>query len=79
MDPALDQLVYIKAIYHQMLDKAKQRGESSEFYSFTACVKTNISRMIACRLKWDVWSSRDIPLCARVDQLLECEAEDEEI
>ena len=57
----------------------EQPCESSESYSFTACIKTSLSRNIGCRLNWDSWSSRDIPVCTRVDQLLQFEAKYEEI
>ena len=79
MDRSMTQLVYIKAIYHQMMDKPEHPCESSESYSFTACIKNSISRKIGCRLEWDSWSSRDIPVCARVDQLLQFEEKYEEI
>ena len=79
MDPSMDQLVYIKPIYHQMINKPEHRCESSESYSFTACIKNSISRMVGCRLEWDSWSSRDIPLCTRVEQLLKFETEYEEM
>ena len=58
-----------------MMDKPEQRCESSETYSFTSCVKNSFSRKIGCRLKWDVWSSEDIPFCTKVDQLLQFEHE----
>ena len=41
----------------------------------TVCVKDSLSRRIGFRLEWDAWSSRDIPVCARVDQLLRFEQE----
>ena len=52
---------------------------NEQSYSFTACVKNSISRMIGCRLEWDSWSSRYIPVCATVEQLLKFETEYEEI
>ena len=58
-----------------MMDKPEQRCESSESYSFTACIKNSISRRIGCRLKWDNWSSRDIPLCTETDQIRSFEHE----
>ena len=64
------QLVYIKAVYHQMMDKPERHCESSESYSLTACIKSSISRIIVCRLKWDAW---------RVDQLPKFEEEYEQI
>ena len=58
-----------------MMDKPNQPCESSESYSFTACIKNSISRRIGCRLEWDIWSSKDIPFCTKVDQLLRFEHE----
>ena len=75
MDDNLSQLVYIKAVYHQMLDKPEHRCESTELYSFTACIKNSISTRIGCRLEWDAWSSTDIPVCKSRGQLLEFEKE----
>ena len=61
------------------MNKPEQPCESSESYSFTACIKNSISRMIGCRLEWDSWSTGDIPVCTAVEQLLKFEAEYEEI
>jgi hypothetical protein len=58
-----------------MMDEPEKRCESSETYSFTACVKNSISGKIGCRLEWDAWSQRDIPLCTRVEQLRRFEEE----
>ena len=57
------------------MSKPEQPCESSESYSFTACVKNSISRRIGCRLEWDSWSSRDIQLCSTVKQLEEFDKE----
>ena len=62
-----------------MMDKPGQRCESSESYSFTACIKNSISRMIGCRLEWDSWSSRDIPLCSTLEHLDRFEKEYEKV
>jgi hypothetical protein len=72
------QIVSIKAIYQQKMDKPKQQCEPSESYSFTACVKNSISKKIGCRLEWDSWSSKDIPDCTTVDQILHFEKEYQE-
>ena len=79
MDDSKAQLVYIKAVYHQMMDKPEHRCESTESYSFTACIKNSLSTMIGCRLEWDGWSSRDIPVCKNTTELLEFEKEYEKI
>jgi hypothetical protein len=63
------QLIYLMTTYHTMMDKPEQPCESSESYSSTACIKNSISRRIGCRLEWDIWSSRDIQLCTRFEQL----------
>ena len=69
MDDKQSQFIYFTTTYHKMMDKPAKRCESSETYSFTACVKNSISRRVGCRMQWDVWSSRDIPVCTRVEQL----------
>ena len=61
------------------MDKPEQRCESSKSYSFTACIKNSISRMVGCRLEWDGWSSRTIPVCKGIQQLLQFEQKYEEI
>ena len=38
--------LYLQPIYHHMIDKPEKRCESSESYSFTACIKNSISRRI---------------------------------
>jgi hypothetical protein len=38
-------------------------------------MKNSISRRIGCRMEWDSWSSRDIPTCSTVEQLLQFEKE----
>jgi hypothetical protein len=60
-----------KAIYHNMMNKPNKPCQTSDSYSFTAC----ISMKIGCRMQWDVWSSRDIPLCTTVEQILQFENE----
>jgi hypothetical protein len=46
VDDSTSCVIYINAIYHELLDKKTQKCESSESYSFTACIKINISRLI---------------------------------
>ena len=70
---------YIRAVYQTKMDKEERRCETSEQYSFTACVKNSISRGIGCRLAWDSWSSPDIPECTKVEQLLQFEEEYEKV
>ena len=79
MDDFKAQFVYIKAVYHKSMDKPEQRCESSKSYSFTTCIKNSISRMVGCRLKRDGWSSRTIPVCKGIQQLLQFEQKYEEI
>ena len=67
--------VYLTATYHKKMDKPKKHCESSESYSFTACIKNSISRRVGCRLEWDMWSSPDIPICNQMKQLLQFEKE----
>jgi hypothetical protein len=68
-------MVSLKAIYHQIMNKTEQPCESSESYSFTACIKNSISKRVGCRMEWDSWSARDIELCTRVEQLMQYEKE----
>jgi hypothetical protein len=68
-------IVYLVPIYHHMMDKPTEKCESSESYSFTACIKESMSKRIGCRLEWDAWSSKDITKCSTVDQLLKFEKE----
>ena len=37
-------------------------------YSFTGCVRESLSKMIGCKLKWDSWTSDDVPICQHLDQ-----------
>jgi hypothetical protein len=69
MDDKQSQLIYLKTTYQTMMDKPEQPCESSESYSFTACLKNSFSKRIGCRLEWVAWSSRDIPLCTTMEQL----------
>jgi hypothetical protein len=70
-----NQLIYLETTYHSMMDKPGQPCESSEFYSFTGCIKNSISIRIGCRMEWDRWSSSDIPVCTTVEQLERFDAE----
>ena len=58
-----------------MMDKPTQRSKLYESKSFTACIKSSLSKRIGCRLEWDAWSSKDIPECSTVDQHLKFEME----
>ena len=61
---------YITAVYHVNLDnKEENHCEDSESYSFTACIKNSLSRMVGCRLPWDTWSSTTIPVCRTSEQI----------
>ena len=71
IDDSKSKFFYINAIYHQFLNKPDHPCESSESYSFTACIKNSLSRRIGCRLPWDEWTSKIIPVCGNVDQLLQ--------
>ena len=73
IDDSKSHYVYIKAIYHVLLDKLENPCQVSRSYSFTACIKNSLSRRIGCRLPWDSWSSPDIPECHNMDQLLQFE------
>ena len=37
-------------------------------YSFTGCVRESLSKKIGCKLKWDSWTSEDVPRCQHLDQ-----------
>ena len=79
MDDGQSQIILLKTTYHHMMDKPKQPCEISESHSFTACIKNSISRKIGCRLEWDSWSSRDIPLCSTLEHLDRFEKEYEKV
>ena len=57
------------------LDLPNQPCENSPSYSFTACIKNSISRVVGCRMEWDTWSDPAWPVCQRVDQIKMVEAE----
>jgi hypothetical protein len=65
--------LYIEVIYHVFLNKPENPCESSQSYSFTACIKNSLSHRIGCRLPWDKWSSTAIPICTSSQQLTEFE------
>ena len=44
-----NQLVYIEAVRHINIDRPDQPCNNQKDYSFTACVKTSVSRKIGCR------------------------------
>ena len=70
---------YISPVYHVNLDKPDYTCESSLSYSFTACIKNSLSRMVGCRLPWDVWSSHTLQICSTLAQLLQFEELYEEL
>ena len=70
VDSAKTAVAYITPVYHVHLDKPGNPCQTSESYSFTACIKNSISGMIGCRLTWDSWSARTIPVCWTSEQLL---------
>ena len=45
--------------------------DSSAGYSFTACLRNSVSRMVGCRLPWDPWTDPAIPECWETRQLVE--------
>ena len=75
MDDKQTQSVFLKTTYHTMMNRPDQPCDSSESYSFTACIKNSISTKIGCRMEWDSWRSRDIPLCTTVEQLVSFDME----
>ena len=75
MEDSLAQYVYIKATNYDLMDRNGQHCDHSSSYSFTGCLRSSISKKVACRMKWDVWSSKKIPLCTTVKQLLKLEKE----
>ena len=44
---------------------------SSADYSFTACLRNSLSRLVGCRLPWDQWTDPAIPECEETRQLME--------
>ena len=45
--------------------------DSSADYSFTACLRNSLSRLVGCRLPWDQWTDPAIPECEETRQLME--------
>ena len=45
--------------------------DSTAGYSFIACLRNSVSRMVGCRLPWDQWSNPAIPECWETRQLVE--------
>ena len=79
LEDSTGMLVYLRATYHVMLDKAGHHCERSVGYSFTACIKTSVSGMAGCRLPWDRWTHASIPLCSTREQMEVFEEEYEKI
>ena len=75
IDGSSSQHFYIKTIHNTFINREGQPCESSESYSFTACMKSSVSRLVGCRMEWDRWSPADIPVCDTVEQILRFEDE----
>ena len=73
VDSPTTAVAYITPVYHVNLDKPGSPCQTFESYSFTACIKNSLSSKIGCRLTWDTWSSKTIPLCGTSEQLLQFE------
>ena len=50
-------------IQHKNLDVPSKRCNPDPSYSFTSCIKEVFSAQVGCRLYWDSWTDRDIPVC----------------
>jgi len=75
MEDGKSQGIYIKAVYHKKMDKPNHSCVSAASYSFTGCVADFVAKKVGCRLEFDSISSRDIPVCTNVNQLLRLEEE----
>ena len=78
--------IYLRPVYYERLSKIGEMKhyhglgitvfsdapcESSADYSFTACLRNSVSRMVGCRLPWDQWTDPTIPECEETRQLME--------
>ena len=73
MKPGYYEWYYITVTEHHMLNRPEQPCEEEKEYDFLKCVKTSQARRVGCRPPWDSWSSGDIPLCERMEELQEHE------
>ena len=55
-------------IKHKNLDVPSKRCNPDPTYSFTSCIKESFSAQVGCRLYWDSWTDRAIPLCQDITQ-----------
>ena len=66
--------LYVRAVYHSLLDRPGHRCQQDPLYSFTACIRNSLARRVGCRLPWDPWAVSTLhPACTRVDQVLQYE------
>ena len=38
-------------------------------YDFLSCFKRSVAKEIGCKLPWDVWNQKSIPVCDTFDQI----------
>ena len=50
------------------MDLPNDPCETDHDYNFQACVKQALSNRVGCRTKWDQWSSKDVPVCRKLEQ-----------
>ena len=67
--------IYVKAVYHHNMDRPEQHCIASESYSFSRCVADYVSKIAGCRYELDIFSSRYLPVCRTVEQILQIEQE----
>ena len=75
IEDSRSQIIYIKAVYHQKMNKPNSPCVLSKSYNFTRCVADFVTRRVGCRLEFDSLSSEDIPACTKAEQLEEIEKE----
>lgn len=73
-------ILRLKVTKHFKLNLPSQPCEEDTSYNFQvfsgitgfllvqACLKRSLSAKTGCRLKWDTWSSEEIPYCSTMDQ-----------
>ena len=66
-DPKMIEVKFL-AVEHRNLDTPSKRCNPDPAYSFSACVKEAFSRDAGCRLKWDRWTDRALPICHHLKQ-----------
>merc|ERR1712130_36595 len=69
----------MRVVQHNNINVPNRPCNPDPSYSFTSCVKESLSKRIGCKLKWDSWTSSDLPICQHMDQYRQFETAYNEI